>query len=211
MTVNREDYIKAIYELGGDLKQVSNKNIAETLRISAPSVSEMIKKLLLEGYIDYELYQGVKLTQYGITEAMKIRRRHLLWEVFLVDKLGYNWEEIDEEAEKLEHVTSEKMEERLDKYLNYPKFCPHGSPIIENETQIYNHGTLDLVDIGEEVVIQRIADIKKVLRFADKMNFKIGDRITVIDKDLSTEIITSIKDGETIRIEEKIAENIYIK
>lgn len=124
MTINREDYIKAIYELGGNIKQVSNKNIAESLKISAPSVSEMIKKLLNDGFIDYELYQGVKLTEYGIKEAMKIRRRHLLWEVFLVEKLGYSWEEIDEEAEKLEHVTSVKLEERLDKYLNYPKFCP---------------------------------------------------------------------------------------
>ena len=209
MTVNREDYIKAIYELGGELKEVSNKNIAETLKISAPSVSEMIKKLLHEGYIDYELYQGVKLTEYGITEAMKIRRRHLLWEVFLVDKLGYSWEEIDEEAEKLEHVTSDKLEKRLDKYLGYPKFCPHGSAIIENGSKMDNHKTLDLLGIDEEGIIKRITDTKKALEYANKMNFKIGDRIKAID--ISTKIITLEKDKQIIEIEREIAEKIYIK
>lgn len=211
MTVNREDYIKAIYELGGDIKVISNKNIAETLEISAPSVSEMIKKLLQEGYIDYELYQGVKLTEYGITEAMKIRRRHLLWEVFLVDKLGYNWEEIDEEAEKLEHVTSEKMEKRLDKYLNYPKFCPHGSPIVENEMEIDSYRTLDLLSSGEDGEIKRITDMKKALQYANKMNLKIGDRIKVIDIDLSNKMITFKKNEKIIKVEKEIGENIYIK
>ena len=211
MTVNREDYIKAIYELGGELKEVSNKNIAETLKISAPSVSEMIKKLLHEGYINYEMYQGVRLTEYGVTEAMKIRRRHLLWEVFLVDKLGYSWEEIDEEAEKLEHVTSEKLERRLDKYLGYPKFCPHGSPIIENGTLMDKGKTLDLLSIGEEGIIGRITDTRKILEYANKMGFKIGDKIKVIGIDISTGMIRCEKDRSLVKIEREIAENIYIK
>ena len=211
MTVNREDYIKAIYELGGELKEVSNKNIAESLKISAPSVSEMIKKLLLEGYIDYEMYQGVRLTEYGVTEAMKIRRRHLLWEVFLVDKLGYSWEEIDEEAEKLEHVTSEKLEKLLDKYLGYPKFCPHGSPIIENGTQMDKGRTLELLSIGEEGLIKRITDTKRTLEYANKMNLKIGDKVKVIEIDIPTGMITCEKESDLIKIEKKIAEKIYIK
>lgn len=211
MTINREDYIKAIYELGGNIKQVSNKNIAESLKISAPSVSEMIKKLLNDGFIDYELYQGVKLTEYGIKEAMKIRRRHLLWEVFLVEKLGYSWEEIDEEAEKLEHVTSVKLEERLDKYLNYPKFCPHGSPIIENENEILNYRTLDLLLPGEEGTIQRITDMKKSLEYANKINLKIGDIIKVIDEDKSNKLIRFEKDGQKLDIDQEVAKKIYIK
>lgn len=211
MTINREDYIKAIYELGGNLNQVSNKNIAETLKISAPSVSEMIKKLLREGFVDYELYKGVKLTEYGIKEAMKIRRRHLLWEVFLVEKLGYSWEEIDEEAEKLEHVTSEKLEERLDKYLNYPKFCPHGSAIIENENEIFNYRSLDLLVPGEEGVVQRITDMKKSLEYANKVKLKIGDTIKVIDEDKSNKLIRFEKDGQELEIDEEIAKKIYIK
>ena len=211
MTINREDYIKAIYELGGNINQISNKNIAETLKISAPSVSEMIKKLLNDGFIDYELYQGVKLTEYGIKEAMKIRRRHLLWEVFLVEKLGYSWEEIDEEAEKLEHVTSVKLEERLDKYLNFPKFCPHGSPIIENENEILNYRTLDLLLPGEEGTIQRITDMKKSLEYANKINLKIGDIIKVIDEDKSNKLIRFEKDGQKLEIDQEVAKKIYIR
>ncbi|MGJ0845483.1 metal-dependent transcriptional regulator [Tissierella praeacuta] len=133
MNISKEDYLKVIYELGGENDLVSNKDIATRLDISAPSVSEMIKKLLQDGFVEYTLYQGIRLTEYGTKEAKKIRNRHLLWEFFLVEKLGYNLDEIHEEAEKLEHVTSDILEERLDRYLNYPKECPHGSKIIREE------------------------------------------------------------------------------
>ncbi len=133
MNISKEDYLKTIYELGGETNQVNNKDIAKVLKIAPPSVSEMIKKLLGDGYVEYTVYQGVRLTEHGTKEAKRIRRRHLLWEVFLVEKLGYSWDEVHEEAEKLEHVTSEKLEESLDKYLNYPELCPHGSNIIREE------------------------------------------------------------------------------
>jgi DtxR family Mn-dependent transcriptional regulator len=133
MNISKEDYLKTIYELGGEKEQVSNKDIAKVLKISPPSVSEMIKKLLQDGYVEYTVYQGIRLTEYGAEEARKIRRRHLLWEVFLVEKLGYDPEEVHDEAEKLEHVTNKKLEEKLDEYLNYPKVCPHGSNIIREE------------------------------------------------------------------------------
>jgi len=130
MNISKEDYLKAIYEHGGDKNMVSNKDIANSLGISAPSVSEMIKKLLQDGYVEYTSYKGVKLTERGIDEAKKITRIHLLWEVFLLEKLDYDIDEIHDEAERLEHATSKKLEERLDKYLNYPKVCPHGTEII---------------------------------------------------------------------------------
>lgn len=133
MTDNKEDYLKAIYELGGEEKEVSNKQIANSLEISPSSVSEMIKKLLEEGYVEYELYKGIKLTNYGASEAKKVKRRHLLWEVFLFEKLGYSIDDIHEEAEILEHITSEKLEKALDKYLKYPKVCPHNTNIEREE------------------------------------------------------------------------------
>src|SRR5690606_5362307 len=94
MNISKEDYLKVIYELGGENDLVSNKDIATRLDISAPSVSEMIKKLLQDGFVEYTLYQGIRLTKYGTKEAKKIRNRHLLWEFFLVEKLGYNLDEI---------------------------------------------------------------------------------------------------------------------
>lgn len=130
MTGNREDYLKIIYELGGQHQKVSNKDLSKALGVSAPSVSEMIKKLLRQGFVEYSSYQGIILTKQGLKKATETRRRHLLWEVFLKEKLGYNAEDVHDEAEKLEHNTSSKLEKALDKYLNYPKTCPHGSPII---------------------------------------------------------------------------------
>ena len=132
MTVNREDYLKTIYELGGETNKIGTKNIATALKVSPPSVSEMIKILVREGYVAYELYKGVILTPSGLEKAQKIKRRHLLWEVFLAEKLGYDEDDVHSEAEILEHVTSPKLEEMLEKYLDYPKACPHGTPIEKN-------------------------------------------------------------------------------
>jgi len=133
INISKENYLKAIYELGGDTNVVGNKDIARSLMVSAPSVSEMIKKMLEDGFLEYAQYRGVKLTEYGRKEAMKIKRRHLLWEVFLMEKLNFGKNEAHEEAEKLEHVASRQLEKGLDKYLNYPKTCPHGTEIIREE------------------------------------------------------------------------------
>ena len=211
MTGNKEDYIKAIYELGGQSNQVSNKSIAEALNVSAPSVSEMIKKLLKEGYVEYTLYQGVKLTELGIKEAMRVRRKHLLWEVFLVEKLGYNWGDVDEEAERLEHVTSDELERRLDEYLNYPKICPHGSPIKKDEIVKITYKTLDTISVGESIIVRRLTDIKELLNYMDSLDLKIGDNLKVVEKALYNGPITLEKNGDQIVMGLDAAKEIYVE
>jgi len=109
MTPNREDYLKLILELGGDQIKISNKQIVSGLNISAASVSEMITKLVKEGLVEHTPYQGVQLTLAGLTSASALIRRHRLWEVFLVEHLNYTWNEVHDDAEVLEHVTSEKL------------------------------------------------------------------------------------------------------
>lgn len=207
MSVSKEDYLKAIYQLGGNNTKVNNKDIASFLNVSAPSVSEMIKKLLGDGYIEYILYQGVKLTEYGTTEAIKVRRRHLLWEVFLVEKLGYTWDKVDEEAEKLEHLTSLELENRMDKFLNYPKTCPHGTPIIRDENNITTFRTLDSIPLGEEVAILRITDNEKLLKYMDSLGIYIGDKVKVISK--SKDLFYLEKEGIKIAIELQEAKKIF--
>ena len=211
MTGNKEDYIKTIYELGGQSNQVSNKSIAEALNVSAPSVSEIIKKLLQEGYVEYTLYQGVKLTELGIKEAMRVRRKHLLWEVFLVEKLGYNWGDVDEEAERLEHATSEELERKLDEYLNYPTICPHGTPIIKDETVKITYKTLDTISIGEHIRVRRLTDIKELLKYMDSLDLKIGDELKVVEKALYNGPITLEKNGQQIIIGLEAAKKIYVE
>ncbi len=210
MTGNKEDYLKTIYELGGHSKQVNNKSIVKALGISPPSVSEMLKKLLEEGYVEYSAYQGVKLTKLGIKEAMKIKKRHLLWEVFLLDYLGYSWDEVHEEAERLEHVTSEKLEKHLEKFLNYPEACPHGTPIIQSQVYSIDYRTLDCLMIGEKAVIRRILDEKEFLKYVDSLGLTIGSNITVLDIEPYNGRVIVKKDQGSISISLEAAKKIYV-
>ena len=117
MTQSKEDYLKIIYEADLRNEEVNNKYIMKELGVSAASVSEMLKKLEKEGYVEYIPYHNIVITKKGIKEAASLVRKHKLWEVFLMQHLGYTWSEVHEEAEQLEHVTSDKMIERLDQFL----------------------------------------------------------------------------------------------
>ncbi|HHT97858.1 MAG TPA: metal-dependent transcriptional regulator [Clostridiales bacterium] len=205
MTKSKQDYLKVIYELGGNNKPVSNKDVSNILGISAPSVTEMIKKLLIDGYIESTPYKGISLTPKGLVEAMKVLRRHLLWEVFLVDHLGLNWEDVHDEAEKLEHVTSSKLEKSLDEYLNHPRFCPHGTVIsYEDEEVKQNYKALNKVAIGMKVIIKRVKDKRDLLRFISTTNLNIGDEIEIVNIDNENIIIKKNKEN-IILIKEKAA------
>ena len=128
-----ENYLKNIYKLQESRRKVSTSLLSEQLRISAASVSEMVKKLSESGQLKYTPYRGVELTEQGRRKALRIIRRHRLWELFLVEVLKYPWDEIDEEAEKLEHMTSERLESRIDEILGYPSVDPHGDAIPSRE------------------------------------------------------------------------------
>lgn len=205
MNKSVEDYLKAIYDLGGNEKIVANKEIAKKIGVSAPSVSEMVKKLVKKDYLIYKEYIGVKLTPKGIKSAKKVRKRHLLWEVFLVEKLGYDWSEVDREAEKLEHITDEKLEKRLEKYLNYPKTCPHGNLIDEGEKKYIN--LLKLKE-GDKGIIKRVEDEKDILEFMNLKGLKIGEFIEVINT-LDNKLILFSK-GEKLEISKELGEKIFI-
>lgn len=209
MNISKEDYIKVIYELGGYKYTVNNKAIAESLKVSAPSVSEMIKKLVKDDLITYIEYKGVRLTDLGKEEARKVRKRHLLWEVFLVEKLGYTWDEVDEEAENLEHVTSEKLEERLDKYLGYPKTCPHGSPIVlEYEDLTYK--SLGELDKGDLVRVVRVMDSPDLLQFIDSKEIGVGSRIRIDDK-AGKDVIIKKEDSSLVEVGEEYSDKIFVE
>ena len=211
MTGSKEDYLKTIYKLGGEFNQISNKDISNRMNISASSVTEMIKKLLLDGYVEYELYQGVKLTESGVREARKIVRRHLLWEVFLVDKLGYKWDEVDKVAELLEHVTDQQLEDKLDMYLDFPKTCPHGSSIFKLTEERNNYKTIDSLKLGDIGVICRFEDIKEVLNYVDSLGIKMGDKIEVLKLAPYNGPITLKLDDRDIVIGKDAAKKIYVE
>ena len=161
MTPNREDYLKIILELGGDTTKVNNKQIVSSLDVSAASVSEMISKLVKEELVEHSPYQGVQLTASGLQKASSLIRKHRLWEVFLVEHLDYSWNEVHDDAEVLEHVTSEHLADHLENYLNHPEHCPHGGSIPKKEEVVHEElldylVTIDL-NINEEYEIVDIA------------------------------------------------------
>ena len=129
ITTNKEDYIKAIYKLGGRDEFVSNKAINQMLNLSAASTTEMLNKLVNDGTVEYIRYTGAKLTKKGIKVAERLIRSHKIWEVFLVKSLGFSGESVHEQAEILEHSSSVEMTERLAEFLGNPTHCPHGEEI----------------------------------------------------------------------------------
>lgn len=129
MTPNKEDYLKAIYKLGGSHQLISNKSINRMLNISAASTTEMINKLVTEGYVEYVRYKGARLTLKGVSFAERLVRTHKIWEVFLVQSLGFSPDEVHAQAEILEHASSTELIERLSVFLDDPTHCPHGEII----------------------------------------------------------------------------------
>jgi len=132
-----ENYLKAIYALQNELGMAINTNlIAKKINTKASSVTDMIKKLSVKKLLTYKKYQGVQLTDKGKKVALKVIRKHRLWEYFLVKKLNYRWDEVHEIAEQLEHIKSETLIDNLETFLKYPKFDPHGDPIPDKDGNI---------------------------------------------------------------------------
>ena len=159
-TQSVEDYIKSIFKLESSGEKVTTSALARHLGVGDGSVTDMVKKLSERKLIHYEPYQGVRLTESGRRMAMKTVRRHRLWEMFLVKYLGYSWDEIHDEAERLEHATSDELERRIDKALGRPKFDPHGDPIpsASGELPYPKAGRLDDAAEGASVTIVRVSD-----------------------------------------------------
>lgn len=183
MSKSLEDYLKGIYLLK-KRKQYSNKNLAEYLNISPASVSEMIKKLSNENYLILE-GRNINLTKKGSDIAVNIIRKHRVWEVFLVEKLGYDKDEIHEEAEVLEHVTSDKLLQKLEKFLFYPKECPHGSPIFYDSDGFNEANIMKLSDTEErdEIIILSVEDNIELYDYLREMDVTIKENYNIIRKD----------------------------
>tara|TARA_R110002051_G_scaffold117009_4_gene190643 strand:- start:14704 stop:15384 length:681 start_codon:yes stop_codon:yes gene_type:complete len=215
MTHSEEDYLKAIYHLGDmESDTVSTNAIAEQMDTKPSSVTDMIRKLSEKGYVSYKKYQGVSLTDMGIEKALSVVRKHRLWEVFLVDKLDFSWDEVHEIAEQLEHIKSEKLIDRLDKHLEFPKFDPHGDPIPSKSGILAKTAKklLNEVAINKTGICVGVKDSSApFLKFLDKHGIALGDKITVLDKEDFDESLQIKINKKTILISHQIASNLYVK
>ena len=214
MTSNKEDYLKVIYELGGETNSVTNKEIAEKMELAAPSVSEMLVRLQQEGLVEYKAYHGTKLTPLGLEYCIKIVRSHRLWEVFLMEHLNYTWREAHEDAHLLEHIAPDRMIDRLDAYLGYPKTCPHGAiiprhgklPVVESDEK-----TLNTLEEGQEATVSRIIEDGNLLDYLASTGMQINEKITILHKGEYEGPISFIQGDKTISISYKAATQIYIR
>jgi len=181
-----ENYIKTIYHLSqaGEV-DVSTNAIADQLQTKPASVTDMIRKLANKEVVDYQKYQGVNISEEGKKVALEVIRKHRLWEVFLVEKLKFNWDEVHEIAEQLEHIRSSILTERLDEFLGYPKADPHGDPIPDNQGKFEAGPTVALseMSVGEMGLFVTVTnDDPHLLQYLDKTKIKLGMKLKVVDK-----------------------------
>lgn len=215
MTRSEENYLKTIFHLGGDdSKSINTNAIAEQMETKPSSVTDMAKKLAEKGLVDYVKYQGVSLTGAGIKTALSIIRKHRLWETFLVDKLGFNWDEVHEVAEQLEHIKSDQLIDRLDEHLGFPKHDPHGDPIPgkNGEFQEYDKALLSELPVGAEGICVGVKDSSAAfLQYLDKLGVAIGESVHIVGKEVfDGSLHLKIGDKEHT-VSHQIATNIYLK
>ena len=180
-----EDYLKAIYVLGQDGKKVSTSRLAENLECSAASVTNMLQKLASLKLVQYQPYQGGDLTEAGTRVALEVIRHHRLIELYLKEVLGYSWDKVHAEAEELEHVISEELEERIDKALGYPTRDPHGHPIPGKDGTMTDERLPSLWEVPEstDVIVARVDDRNaSVLRYLDSLGIHPEVEMHVLEK-----------------------------
>ena len=215
MTTSEENYLKVIYHLSSVLHKGVNTNaIAGMLNTKASSVTDMLRKLSDKELVSYQKYQGVTLTDKGFHTAKMIVRKHRLWEVFLVNKLQFSWDEVHEIAEELEHIKSEKLINKLDAFLGFPSFDPHGDPIPNENGDIkkVNKLLLSEAKIDQEYQCVGVKDTSaNFLQYLDKQKISLGSKIKITDKENFDETLTLQLENNTIIISNKIATNLYIK
>ena len=215
ITLSEENYLKTILSINLDTNNlVSTNEIAHILNTSAASVTEMIKKLQDKKLVIYKKYKGVKLSKSGSKQAIEILRKHRLWETFLVKKLDFSWSEVHDIAEQLEHIKSEKLIDKLNHFLNYPKFDPHGDPIPTKNGLMptSKRTTLDEMPVNSKAIIMGVSlDNKEFLDYLTKLNISIGAEVYSIDR-ISFDQSMKIKINSKVEhISKEIARNILIK
>ena len=212
-----ENYIKCIFSLQKENNDegVATNAIADHLQTKASSVTDMLKKLQKKGWVDYKKYHGVKLTTAGRAAALQIVRRHRLWEVFLVDKLDFKWDEVHEMAEELEHVNYQELTSRLDAFLDHPRFDPHGDPIPDRNGEIQDHRekeALSLLEVGDAGVVIGVLDSSaEYLKYVDYLGLQLGQALEVTEKILFDNSMSVVINGKPQTVSHQFAKNLLIK
>lgn len=216
LSFTEENYLKALVQLTvfeEGKSEVGVNRLAAYLDVKPATVTDMAKKLKQKVLVHYEKYGKISLTNLGMTEGMMVIRRHRLWETFLYEKLGFSWDEIHELAEELEHIHSKKLMNRLDQFLDFPDFDPHGDaiPNEKGEIVIPFRKTLSEIEEGKSCKIIAVKDNStEFLQYVDKIGLKINDEITVIKKEEFDELTTIQFKKNQMVVSPKFSDNIFV-
>lgn len=214
-SLTEENYLKAIYRLSQKgLDKITPTALAEEMSINAASVVEMIKKLSDKKLISYDKRKGVKLTAQGNKIALDIVRKHRLWEVFLLEKLGYSWDVVHDIAEQLEHIKHEELADRLDKYLGFPEYDPHGDPIPNAKGEIPSIAKTLLTEIeaGKTCQVTAVKDTSAVfLQYLEQLSIKIGTKIKVLEKiPFDGSMVVQVGKDVKTTVSKKFSESLFV-
>lgn len=215
LSFTEENYLKAIYHLAtqGNDEAVSTNALAEAMNTKAASVTDMIKKLAAKKYVTYEKYYGVGMTAKGKSEALSVIRKHRLWETFLVQKLGFAWDEVHEVAEQLEHIHSPLLIAKMDEFLGFPQVDPHGDPIPDGKgrIKIQPQVPLDQRKPGYQGVILAVKDSdSNLLKYLDKIGARPGCKLKVVEREEYDESMEIMIAGQRIFISKEVSKNILV-
>lgn len=216
LSFTEENYLKALVQLTvfeEGATEVGVNKLASRLSVKPATVSDMVRKLKDKSLVNYEKYGKVNLTKKGLHSGMMVIRRHRLWETFLYDQLNFTWDEIHELAEELEHIHSKKLVNRLDQFLNYPEFDPHGDAIPNEKGEIIIPFRKILSDVAEGEVCKIIAvkdNTAEFLKYVDKIGLHINDKIKVVNKEQFDALTTISFKGNEMVVSPKLTDNIFV-
>ena len=212
---SEENYLKTLYKLNGkQVKKVNNIALAKELGLNPATVLEMVRKLGVKKLVRVLADKTILLTESGKKKALFIIRKHRLWEVFLTEKLKYGWNEVHELAEQLEHIESENMIDRLEAFLDYPAFDPHGDPIPDRHGNIKSKSSLPLSNArhGKNYVVINLADTSdSFLDYLGKLNVKPGTKLKLVEHNNYDNSSTILVKKKTVHLSEKTARNILVQ
>lgn len=213
-TTSEENYIKSIYHLQQETGTVNTNSLATEMHTRPASVTDMLKKLKTKKLLQYERYKGFKLNETGKKVALGVVRRHRLWEYFLVDKLGFEWDKVHPIAEELEHVSGDELIKRLERFLGNPSFDPHGDPIPDSNGKVPVIKQLNLaaMPLMQVVTVSSVSNqSQQMLEMLKHYHIGIGTKLSVLKRfefDGSLEIKV-IKKAACI-ISEQVAKNVFV-
>ncbi|MBK9097093.1 MAG: metal-dependent transcriptional regulator [bacterium] len=212
--ISKEDYLSVIYKSADDKGEIKANQIAESLNISAAAVTDMLRKLSKDGYVNYKRYKGTKLTKSGEDYARSMVRRHRIWELFLHQIVGLPWDKVHNEAHNLEHSASDELINKMEEMLDFPEYDPHGDPIPDKNGKLPKTKSgvpLNSIEPGNKVKVNRVHDFDSgFLQYISKIGIELNKEITVIESlEFDNSILVKIDKKET-NLSSTVAANIFV-